>query len=255
MATVLVTGGTGTLGVHLVPLLEANDHQVHLLSRRAGQGRHVGDLVTGEGVRDATRDAEVVIHAASDPPRGKTDLTQTLNLLAHARNAKHLIYISIVGADRIPNPYYKEKLVCERAIAEAGIPHTIARATQFHELVAFGLSKAMRFPVAMLPLGWKLQTVAAGDVAVHLASLADAEPAGRADDFGGPEVLTLKEMAKDFLELRDRPRRLVNLPIPGKISSGYSEGLATCPEHADGKLTWREFLETPSRPRKKPVAA
>ena len=48
MSIVLVTGGSGTLGRHLVPILGARGHTVRVLSRRPGAGTHVGDLASGE---------------------------------------------------------------------------------------------------------------------------------------------------------------------------------------------------------------
>ena len=243
MSVVLVTGGTGVLGSRLVPLLRERGHDVRVLSRRAGAGTHVGDLSTGEGVADATGGAELVVHAASDSRRrGRADLQQTERLLAASIGARHLLYISIVGIDRIPYGYYRNKLACEAAIAASPIPHTIFRATQFHELLAGGLSKVQRLPLAPLPLDWRFQSVAAAEVAERVAELLDGEPRGRAPDFGGPEVLTAREILGVWRERRGRPRAAVNLRVPGRFSRGLREGLNTCPDHADGRQSWAEFV-------------
>src|SRR4051794_6980079 len=133
MSVVLVTGGTGVLGRHVVSLARERGHDVRVLSRRPGAGTHVGDLATGAGVAEAARGAELVVHAASDTRRlGRSDLEQTRRLLAAARDARHLLFISIVGIDAIPYAYYRRKLACERAVAASGVPHTTLRATQFH---------------------------------------------------------------------------------------------------------------------------
>ena len=109
LSVVLVTGGTGTLGRHAVRLLQERGHEVRSLSRRGGT--HRGDLSTGAGVPEALAGAELVLHAASDARRrfGRADPALTRNLLAAARGAgvRHLLYVSIVGIDRIPYPYYK----------------------------------------------------------------------------------------------------------------------------------------------------
>lgn len=248
MSVVLVTGGSGTLGTHVVRLLGERGHEVRVLSRRPEAGTHVGDLSTGAGVAEAVAGADVVVHAASDTRHsGKGDLTQTEQLLAASRDAGHLIYVSIVGIDLIPLPYYKRKLACEQAIVDSGIPHTIVRATQFHELLAFVLEKAERSPIAPLPLDLRVQSIAAAEAAEQVAALVDGPPLGRAPDVGGPEVLTTRAALDAWREARGRPRRVIGLRLPGRIAAGFREGRNTCPDRAVGRQTWREFLAA-SRP-------
>jgi uncharacterized protein YbjT (DUF2867 family) len=243
LSTVLVTGGSGTLGSRLVRLLGERDHEVRVLSRRAGGGTHRGDLATGEGIADAARGAEVVIHAASDTRgRGRTDLVQTRRLLSAATDARHLVYLSIVGIDAIPFGYYRRKLACEREIATGSVPYTIFRATQFHELLASALGVLARLPVAPLPLEWRFQSVAASEAAARVAELAGGEPRGRAPDLGGPEVLTVREIEAAWRGRFGRPRRIVDLRFPGELYRGFREGRNTCPDRADGRQTWREFV-------------
>lgn len=245
MRTVLVTGGTGALGRLVVGRLRDQGDVVRVLSRRAGAGTHVGDLKTGAGVADAARGINLIVHAASDTQRfGRTDLEQTVQLLDAARDARHLLYVSIVGIDRIPFGYYRRKLACEQRIASSGIPYTILRATQFHELIAFLLGGAERLPAAPLPLDFRFQTVAAAEVAERVAQLTDDEPAGRMLNFGGPEVLTLKQMATAWIAARGRPRRVVRLPLPGSVARAFREGRNTCPEQATGRQRWTDFVAT-----------
>jgi uncharacterized protein YbjT (DUF2867 family) len=243
MSLVLVTGGTGVLGSRVVPLLRERGHEVRVLSRRHGAGTHRGDLSTGEGVAEAAGGAELVLHAASDSRRlGRPDVQQTERLLAASIGARHLLYVSIVGIDRIPYGYYRKKLACEAVIVASPIPHTIFRATQFHERVAGGLSTVERLPLAPLPLDWRFQSVAAAEVAARAAELLDGEPLGRAPSFGGPEVLTAREILGVWRERRGRPRAVVNVRLPGRFSRGLREGRNTCPDHADGRQSWAEFV-------------
>ena len=246
MSTVLVTGGTGALGRLVVACLReqggAGD-DVRVLSRRPGAGSHVGDLNTGVGVADAARGAELVVHAASDTQRlGRTDLEQTMHLLDAVRDAGHLLYVSIVGIDRIPFGYYQRKLECEQRIVSSGIPYTILRATQFHELLAFVLRGAERLPVVPLPLDFRFQTVAAAEVAERVAQLIGAEPARRIVNFGGPEVLSLRQMAATWKSERGRPGRVIGLPLPGTVARAFREGRNTCPDEAAGRQGWAEFV-------------
>jgi uncharacterized protein YbjT (DUF2867 family) len=242
MSTILVTGGTGTLGQPVVARLREQGDEVRVLSRRSGAGTHVGDLKTGAGVAEAARGAELVVHAASDTPFGRADFKQTAHLLDVAGDAEHLLYVSIVGIDQIPFPYYKRKLACEHLITSSGIPSTILRATQFHELIASVARAVERLPLALLPLDFRFQTVAAAEVAERVADLIGGQPAGGILNFGGPEVLSLEHMAKAWKAARGRPRRMLRLPLMGKVARGFREGRNTCPEQAFGRQSWGEFV-------------
>ncbi|HZU74542.1 MAG TPA: SDR family oxidoreductase [Acidimicrobiales bacterium] len=245
MAVVLVTGGSGTLGSHLAPLLRGSGHEVRVLSRRAGRGTHVGDLNDGAGVAEAATGAEVVVHLASDTRRlGRKDQLQTGNLLSAVKQARLLVYISIVGIDRIPYAYYRRKLACEATIASSGVPFTILRATQFHELIALGLRAVERLPVAPLPVDFRFQPVAAAEVAARLSELVDSAPGGRVEDMGGPQVLSLGDLAQTWSRRRGRPRRVVRLPLPGRAAAAFRQGLNTCPEHMTSGQTWDEYVSS-----------
>ncbi|RJO76473.1 NAD-dependent epimerase/dehydratase family protein [Nocardia panacis] len=246
MSTVLVTGGTGTLGRHLVARL-CDKHEVRVLSRRPGAGTHVGDLVTGAGLADAAAGADIIVHAASDfRSMGRVDLAQTEQLLRHATNVSHLLYVSIVGIDHIPMRYYRNKLACEDLIAKSGVPHTIQRATQFHELIAWILHTVEGWPIAPLPLDFLFQPVAAADVATHLAALVDTPPQGRAPDFGGPETQPLSQLLATWLRTHPGPRHPLNLPLPGKTAAAFRAGRNTCTPHPT--QPWSEYLATTPPP-------
>ncbi|MHB8439599.1 MAG: SDR family oxidoreductase [Acidimicrobiales bacterium] len=244
MAVVLVTGGSGTLGSHLTPLLRAAAHDVRVLSRRPGMGTHVGDLTTGAGVADAVDGAEVVVHAASDTRRlGRADMRQTQALLDASGGVRHMIYVSIVGIDQIPYAYYRRKLACEQQISASGVPATVVRATQFHELLGEVLRYLQRLPLAPLPARWKFQPIAAREVAARVARLVEGPVVLRVEDIGGPEVLDLGDMARVWREQCGRPRRVAALPFPGRVSRGFREGRNTCPDRGVGTETWAQWVE------------
>ena len=67
------------------------------------------------------------------------------------RPTPHLIYISIVGCDRNPYPYYRAKYACELVLERSGLPVTVVRATQFHTLVAAIAGAVSHGPVALVP--------------------------------------------------------------------------------------------------------
>ena len=123
----------------------------------------VADLITGTGLAAAVQDVDTIVHLASDSRNARAvDVEGTQRLVDEARAAavKHLIYVSIVGIDRIPFAYYQCKLEAEQTIASCGVPFSILRATQFHSFVAFLLSEAARFPFVMpIPSGFYVQSV------------------------------------------------------------------------------------------------
>jgi uncharacterized protein YbjT (DUF2867 family) len=197
----------------------------------------------------AAAGADLIVHAASDTRRfGRADPVQTRHLLDACTGARHLVYVSIVGIEEISYGYFRRKLACEKVLEVHRVPYTILRATQFHELIARLLTAVERLPVAPLPLDFCFQPVAGRDVAGRIADLVAGEPVGRAADFGGPEVLTLADIAQRWTVHRGRPGRLVRLPVPGQIGTGFRLGRHTAPNHRDGTQTWEEFLVEQTRP-------
>ena len=248
---VLVTGGTGALGRKVVKRLLDSRHRVRILSRRAGDGDDwvQGDLVTGAGLEVAVKDIDAIVHAASDalnPRRYQaTDVLGTRRLLAMAREARvrHVVYISIVGIEGVPYPYYTSKLAAEAVMRENIVPWSILRATQFHTLMEIFLDGMSKLPrLAMVPFGWQFQPVDTTDVAKRLVEVAVAEPAGILPDFGGPEVRDFKSLATSWLAIRKPDKRLVNLWLPFKFSRQFAAGRLLCPEHRDGNVTFEQYL-------------
>ena len=255
---VLVTGGAGSLGRALVRALMRDGHAARVMSRRArpesapaGVEWASADLVTGEGLSAAVEGVDAVVHAASDPRRAEAvDVGGTRRLIESARAAAgaHLVYISIVGVDEIPFGYYRRKLAAEKLIESSGIPFSILRATQFHSLIDFGLSKLARVPLVMpLPSGFKFQCVDEGEVAERLSACVAAGPRGRLTDFGGPRVVTLGEMARTWKSTRGVTKRVVNLPLPGAVAAGFRAGKNTAPDAERGVIGWEEWLARPRR--------
>lgn len=248
---ILVTGASGTLGRHVTRLLAESGAEVHGLSRSErtsadGMTWHRGDLATGEGIADAVAGMDVIVHCASDPrrPKGELPAARTLAEAARAAGNPRLVYISIVGVDRIPFGYYQAKYAVERYIENGGLPYAILRTTQFHDLPAMILDALAKMP-GVLPVvtGLRIQPIDAGEVAVRLAELALApEAAGRADDMGGPETFTFAELARSYLAATGRRRALVPLRIPGRAMRGFRAGHNLAPGHVAGRRTWREFL-------------
>ena len=177
-------------------------------------------------------------------PPTADDIAGTGRLIeaVEAAGSPHLIYVSIVGIDRVPLPYYKAKFAVEGLVERSSVPWTILRATQFHNLATTLFSALARLPVMMLPAGMSLQPVDVTDVADRLADLVAAPAGGRATDLGGPQVRTLKDLARAYLTAEGKRRPILGVRLPGAILRAYREGHHLTPEHADGRITFEQFL-------------
>ena len=254
MSSVLVTGGTGVLGTRLVPRLVDAGHQVTVLSRSADPAAvpdHVdavrGDVLTGEGLASAVEAADTVVHAASSPFRRarRTEVEGTANVARAAAERSpraHVVYISIVGVDRNPFPYYRAKWEAEQALEASDAPWTLLRATQFHPL----LHEVLERRVAPRLAGLRFQLLDAGECADRLVELAGGDPRGRVDDMGGPDVVPIAEVVATYREVTSR--RVASLPVPrlGRAARAFADGANLCPDHRDGRITWEEYLRAQS---------
>ncbi|MBA2812649.1 NAD(P)H-binding protein [Streptomyces sp. KM273126] len=241
MTTILVTGGTGTLGRLVTERLRTDGHEVRVLSRHSPP--YAVDLREGgDGLDAAVSGVDTIVHCASTPRGG--DERAAANLISAALRAGvgHLVHISIGGVDRVPLGYYRAKLAVERQIEQSGLGWTVLRTTQFHDLLVMVFQALSKPPVMLLPAGVSDQPIAVAEVADRLAELAAGAPAGRVADMGGPEVRTLPEPARAYLAATGRRRPIVNVPLAGKGYRGFRAGGHLMPERAVGKGTFEEFL-------------
>ena len=171
---ILVTGGSGTLGRHVVARLQARGRPVRVLSR----GRHpirpaegvtfvTGDLSTGAGVASAVAGVETVINLAGSQQR---DDVKAGHLVAAAKAAgvRHLVHISVVGADRVPQVgridrsafgYFGSKRAAEQVIEGSALPWTILRATQFFDLTFATVAALSKLPIVPVPARLRFQPI------------------------------------------------------------------------------------------------
>jgi uncharacterized protein YbjT (DUF2867 family) len=154
----------------------------------------------------------------------------------------HFIYPSVVGVERLPLNYYQHKLTAELIIEQSAVPWTIARFTQFHEHVDVLLNRAFHMPVAVLPLDFRFQPIDAGEVAKYLTRCVAVEPLGYTDDMGGPQVLTVDELAAIWLLAQGMSRPTINFPLRGKIADAFRRGYNTALQRRFGKITWTNWV-------------
>lgn len=247
---ILVTGGTGTLGRLVVARLRDAGCDVRVLSRRHheaadGIGFVTGDLATGEGIESAVDGAGTIVHCAGSS-KGDKDKARNLVGAASRAGAAHLVYISVVGADRIPIGgrvdramfgYFGSKLAAERVVSVSGLPFTTLRATQFHDLILTVAQQMAKLPMIPAPAGFRFQPIDAAEVASRLAELTLDKPAGLVPDMGGPRAYRVADLLRGYLRASHRRRLIAPVWLPGKAARVLRAGGNLAPEQAVGRRT------------------
>ncbi len=240
MSRILVTGATGTLGTPTTARLKDAGYDVRALSRSTGPELTTGDLLTGEGIPEAIAGVDTLVHLAT----GRNDVGQAKAAIGAARAAdiEHFVLISIVGIDDIPLGYYRGKIEIERALVDSGVPHTILRATQFHQFVD-GMFRGLRLAPVVLAPAFSFQPISTDEVAARLTELVGGKPSGRVADIGGPQQRTARELAEAWKRATGSRRAVWGIRMPGKTFAGYAAGHNLVPGAPYGITTFEEYLD------------
>ena len=208
---IVVIGGSGLIGSRLVAMLRARGHDVIAASPASGV-----DTLTGEGLDEALRGAQVVVDVANSPSfedKAVLEFFQTSgrNLLAaeSAAGVKHHVALSVVGTNRLAESgYFRGKIAQELLIRESGIPYTIVHSTQFFEFLGGIAQSATEGRTVRLSPAF-VQPIAANDVAAAMADCALAEPANGVIEIAGPERVRLTDLVQRFLDWTQDLRSVV----------------------------------------------
>jgi uncharacterized protein YbjT (DUF2867 family) len=143
--------------------------------------------------------------------------TSTMNLLSYgtAAGVRHHVALSVVGTDRLARAeggYFIAKQQQETLISGSQRPYSIVHATQFFEFIRHITDDAMRSGVVRVA-DVLIQPMAADDVAAAVVQTALGEPRYGMVEFGGPEVFSMKELARIDLRSREDEREVVPDPL------------------------------------------
>ena len=127
-------------------------------------------------------------------------------------------------------------------VADSGLPWTMLRATQFHDLVLMVARQLAKLPVVPVPAGFRFQPVDADEVAARLVELTLGPPAGLVPDLGGPRVYRGADLVGGYLRASHRHRPIVPVWLPGKAARAVRAGANLSPEQAVGHRSWEDFL-------------
>jgi len=208
---IVVIGGSGLIGKKLVTILREHGHEAVPASPASGV-----DTLTGAGLAEAIKDAQVVVDVTNSPSFEDAAVlkffeTSTRNLLAAeaAAGIKHHVALSIVGAERNPDSgYLRAKMAQEKLIKAGKVPYTILRATQFFEFIGSIADGGTEGDTVRLTSAL-MQPIAADDVAAALATVVLGEPVNGMIELAGPEPLPLVELARRLLTAKHDKRQVV----------------------------------------------
>ena len=211
---IVVIGGTGLIGSNVVKDLQAQGHDAVAASPNSGV-----NTLTGEGLVEVLDGASVVVDVSNSPSfedKAVLDFfeTATRNILGAmtTAGAKHLVALSVVGSERLPDSgYLRAKVAQEKLIETSGLPFTIVRATQFFEFIGRIADEATVDGVVRLP-SVLFQPGAAADVAAVVAEVAVDAPLVGTIEIGGPEQFRFDEIVRTHLAAHGDTRTVIADP-------------------------------------------
>jgi NADH dehydrogenase len=235
---ILVTGGTGFVGGHLIKRLTRNSIPVRTVVRNPKKAQALKDLgvdvVPGDisdrtSLNAAAAGAERVIHLVGIIQEGpgftyrSVHVEGTRNILDAAKMAgiKHFFFQSALGArPGAVSQYHKTKWEAEELVRSSGIAYTILRPSLIYgpgDLFTVRLSEMMRLSPVLPVIGSgksKIQPIFIDDVVncIKKAVTSDAF-LNKVFEIGGPEQLTYEEVTLAIAEAMGIERPMVHMPM------------------------------------------
>lgn len=273
---VLVLGGSGFIGQHLVARLVTQGRFVRVPTRRRNSARDLVMLPTVEVIEadvhdDAALDAQMrdvdavvnligVLHSDRGTPYGKAFATNHVQLPERVAKAcrrngvRRLIQMSALGADSAgPSMYLRSRADGEKAVQAVFAAWPEGELTIFRPSVVFGpedqfmnkfASLARWFPV--IPVagsGTRMQPVYVGDVVQAIAhALDEPRSIGNTYSLVGPQIYTLGDLVGLAGRWSGHDRPVLPLPMSlGRLQAAFFEMLPGDP------LLSRDNLDSLSR--------
>lgn len=210
---IAVAGATGRLGRPLVARLEERGHEVVPMSRATGV-----DVVTGDGLAEALRGADVIVDAATGPSPDEASATafftaaaENLQRAGAEAGVSRLVLVSIIGIDDFTGGYNGAKKVQERIHAAGPLPVQVLRATQFHEFIGELVGWTRQDDGYHVP-AFRTQPVAAAAAAEVLADVATTADAAERTEVAGPWPERLADLGRLLLARRGESTPIEEVP-------------------------------------------
>jgi uncharacterized protein YbjT (DUF2867 family) len=236
---ILVTGGTGFVGGHVVHELRGRDLPVRCLVRDLRRGAKLaawgcelaeGDVTDPESLRRAVADVDTVIHlvAIRQGPREQfhrimIDGTRDLLGAAGDVGVRRFVYMSALGTSEETRelvPYYGAKWENEQRVQASGIPYVT-----FRPSFVFGpdggilptfVKLAKLTPVTPI-IGsgrQRIQPIWADDLAKYFAEAVGRDDVvGSVFELGGPDVVSWNEFWERLKRILGIRRPSLHVPV------------------------------------------
>jgi uncharacterized protein YbjT (DUF2867 family) len=257
---ILVTGGTGFVGPHVVHALRARELPVRVLVRDTRRGARAaawgaelatGDVTDPASLRAAMAGVDTVVHLVAIIKGSRADFDRvmaggTRNLVAAAKNAgvRRFVLMSALGVNEQTKnavPYFAAKWEMEQAVKESGIEHVIFRPSFVFGKDGGALPTFIRLarfaPVTPIvgPGTLRLQPIWVEDVAEHFARAVDLGPAAnRAFELGGPDAPTWNEFWERLKRVLGSRRPSIHVPVAAmRLQAALTEKLPGAPVTRD----------------------
>lgn len=236
---ILVTGGAGFVGRHVLRALAAAGEPARALVRRSSDAAAlartgceiaVGDVTEPASLRPALDGVETVVHLVAiiagrpaDFERVMVDGTAAVLELARAAGASRVVYVSALGTGpetKDAVPYFSAKWRCEQAVAASGLAHAILRPSFVFGPDGGALPRLLRI-ARLAPLtpvigsgAQRLQPMWVADLARAIVRARTLiEERSELVELGGPDVVDWNELWRRLKEAQGKRRPAVHLPV------------------------------------------
>jgi uncharacterized protein YbjT (DUF2867 family) len=264
---VLVTGGTGFIGPHVLRAIAHAGHEARALVRDSSRSGDlpaqpaVGDMTDQASLRRAVEGVEVVVHLVAIRQGREEQFRRvmeqgTRDLVDAARDAgvKRFVLMSALGTAESTKdlvPYYHSKWDMEQTVKSSGIDHVIFRPS-FVFARDGGILPTFRLLAKVAPVTpiigsgeQRIQPIWVDDVAAYFAASVDKpDAASRTFELGGPDVVSWNEFWRRLKGALGQRRPSLHVPVslmrmnaivterlPGNIP--LTRDLLTMLEHGD----------------------
>ena len=265
--TVLVTGGTGFVGPHVVHALRAKETPVRALVRDPARASRLavwgvelasGDVTNPDSLREACDEVDAVVHLVAiirgrpaDFERVMAEGTRNVVTAAKEAGVRRFVLASALGLDERSKdavPYFAAKWEMERAVRESGLEHVIFRPSFVFGREGGVLPTFVRLarlaPVTPIigPGTQRLQPIWVEDLAEYYArALTESAAANRTFDLGGPEAVSWNEFWERLKRVLGVRRPSLHVPFGAmRLQATLTERLPGAPVTRD-QLTMLEL--------------
>jgi uncharacterized protein YbjT (DUF2867 family) len=247
---VLVTGGSGFVGDHLVRRLVADGSTVRVGSRSRpsflpdGATHAAVDVSDPSSLRTAMDGVDAVVHLTAiitergDQTFERVNIQGTRNVIEAMRDARveRIVYVSALGAgpdDRFP--YLLSKWKAEEAVRASDRAWTVLRPSVLHGEGA-GFFRPIVWTLRWTPIypmvsrgRTRFQPLWIEDFARCVAECLRGRQVRRTLDLGGPEVMTFSDIVRLVMESLGKHRRIVPVPVAAARPFAFVQGLRRDP--------------------------